>query len=371
MRTSARYWSAVLAIALLLPVANRARAAEPSGTSWLGVYTQEITPELRDGLNYNGQGVLIRRVVQDSPAERAGFERGDVIVKVGSRSVSTPDQLAELVRSTPAGKPVAIELMRDGQRKVLDVTLDEGPPAVTESEGEGEEMAPTPPEPPDSSEQPETPETPRAPRPQRMHMQLNGRDYDFDMPNIDPGMLMVGRGRLGVRVESLNPDLASYFGPRDTKGALVIDVSEDSPAEKAGVRPGDVITQVGTHKIESADDLVEAVSSSEGKVSLSLVRHGSREKLEATLGPMPRAMRLRNGPEGFIWRVNPDTGDRERVWSWRQRTGPGGSTEGPNVRRRVTIDDGTSMEQMRKELDQLRQELKDLRQQLESNKKQE
>jgi membrane-associated protease RseP (regulator of RpoE activity) len=362
MRTTARYWSAVFAIALLLPVASRARADESSGTSWLGVYTQEITPELREGLSYNGQGVLVRRVIGDSPADRAGLQRGDVITRVGSRAVADPDELADVVRSTPAGKSVAVELVRDGQRKVVNVSLEEGPP----SDSEGEEMAPTPPAEPDA---PEQPESPRTPRPRRMQMRMNGQDFDFDLPNLDPNLLMVGRGRLGVRVESLNPDLASYFGPRDTKGALVIDVGNDTPAEKAGVRPGDVITQVGTHKVETASDLIEAIGSSEGKVSISLVRHGSREKVEATLGPMPRVMRLRGlGPEGFVWKEKPNSKERTREWSWRQRTGPDGSSDGPVIRKRISIDDGTSMDDMRKEMDQLRQELRELRRELESGK---
>src|SRR5216117_750493 len=78
---SKRTWCAVLAGALALGATISSRPARADENAWLGVYTQTITPELREGMNYNGTGALVRRVVPGSPADRAGVERGDIIVR--------------------------------------------------------------------------------------------------------------------------------------------------------------------------------------------------------------------------------------------------------------------------------------------------
>src|SRR5262245_32903703 len=108
MRRRRIVWAAS-GIALLLALATAGvlvgrAAAQSTGTPWLGVTTQEITGDLRDGLSYSGRGVLVNRVVADSPAERAGIRKGDVIVSFNSRSVDSPDELVDLVRSALIGQ---------------------------------------------------------------------------------------------------------------------------------------------------------------------------------------------------------------------------------------------------------------------------
>ena len=106
MRRLVRQCGAGLGTVLLLLTAREvpaSRAAEPSkGTPWLGVYTQTLTPELREGLDYSGDGVLVNRVVPDSPADRAGLRKGDVIVRLDSRTVATPDEQRTLLTKAPA-----------------------------------------------------------------------------------------------------------------------------------------------------------------------------------------------------------------------------------------------------------------------------
>src|SRR5437870_1510773 len=139
-------------------------------TAWLGVYSQQISPELREGLDYDGAGALVTRVLPDSPAEQAGIERGDVIVCVGSRGVDSPDALADAVRASQPGTSLDVTVVRDGQRRSMRVTL-----AARDEGGNPDSFdVPVPPAPPRMGQRepdvtgapdaPEAPEAPRAPR---------------------------------------------------------------------------------------------------------------------------------------------------------------------------------------------------------------
>lgn len=373
MRIIARAWTGLVACALALGITSLAQPARAAGEAWLGVYLQEITPELRDGMNYNGPGVLVRRVVDGSPADRAGIERGDVIVQVGSSDVRSAAEVTSAVRGSEPGRRMRIEVVRDGDRKSLDVKLE----ARDSDAGPG---TPETPEPPDMRSNGDDDDTPMP-----MHMHTHGDDTpapdvherhdgssddeDEDTPPVPPtpgnggmrwfgtngdhGMVMnlqdlAGRGRLGVRIESLTPDLASYFGPRGMKGALVLDVTEGSAAAHAGIRAGDVITRVDSKSIDDADDLIEAVRSSEGDVSIALVRHGSHQTLEAKLAPMSKSLQLRRGPGMLQWKSSdPSDDDAPRVQIDRDRA----LTDSERAH-------------LRQQLEQLRQEVRDLRRQL-------
>jgi membrane-associated protease RseP (regulator of RpoE activity) len=351
MRT--RFWTLGLVVGLLVPATAGLWAGTARAASWLGVYSQDITPELREGLGYNGNGVLIRSVVSASPADRAGLERGDVIVKVGMRDIRTPSELAEAVRANAAGRRVAVEIVRDGRRRVVEATLEERPEDSgeaprAEAEDRWEQRVPAP----------RGPKAPDTPAPMDDLHELDG--LDLDLPDLGhlPGLM--GRGRLGVRVESLNPDLASYFGGRDVRGALVLDVTDDSPADRAGIRAGDVITRVNATGVTGADDLVKAVRDSDADATIALIRHGERETIEVRLGerPEPRVLRLRTGPEGFRWRTR--DGERVREWNWTPDRG--------GERRRIVIrgdeKPGEADPDLRRELQELREELRRLREEL-------
>src|SRR5262245_30356919 len=106
MRTTARYRAMGLGVGLLLLAGldvSAGLAADRSGTPWLGVYSQSLTSELREGIDYNGRGVIVNRVVPGSPADRAGLQSGDVIVRLDSRDVDSPEELAQAVRNENVG----------------------------------------------------------------------------------------------------------------------------------------------------------------------------------------------------------------------------------------------------------------------------
>lgn len=173
------------------------------------------------------------------------------------------------------------------------------------------------------------------------------RDFGVDgqqgKGTMRPFVYATGRGRLGVRIETLNDDLASALGSSGLKGVLVVEVLNDTPAEKAGLKAGDVITAVGGHKVYDSDDLVSALRDESGAVSLSVARRGSTRTIEATLEANPWSMRMGRGDGAMgLGRLR----ELDRI-APRART------------QRADGDD------LRQQLDELREQVRELRQQLE------
>ncbi len=101
-----------------------------------------------------------------------------------------------------------------------------------------------------------------------------------------PMLLDEKAGYLGVHIQNLTEQLGNHFKLKDGKGVLVSEVVEDSPADKAGLKAGDVITKVDDQKVESTSELTETVRryEPETKVTVTVVRAGKTKKLNATLG---------------------------------------------------------------------------------------
>lgn len=315
--------TALLALAMAGAMAGRA-AAQPNATPWLGVTTQEITSELREGLDYQGSGVIVNRVIPDSPAERAGFRKGDVIVSFNSRIIDSPSELVEVVRAARVGQTVAVTVVRDGSRRTLSARLAEWPENIDEPF-----------------------DTP-APAPRTFRLELNGEK--LDLPDGADMMLLrsMGRGRLGVQIQNLNAGLGEALGVPDGKGVLVMEVLEATPAARAGMKAGDVITRVGDTTVEDVDDLQRALRDREGRVTITVMRRGVRRtvaaELEADKEAKPQVMRQRRGDGPRVLRI-PDS--RTRVLRDR---GDGDAEHGD----------------LEQQLRELRQELRELRRKLEA-----
>jgi len=203
---------------------------------------------------------------------------------------------------------VSLRIMRDNQAKSLNATL----AARTEDDGMEEMGA----------------------GPHEIHIDDSDSDlpHGMDFNNLPGVMRWMGRGRLGVRIETLNPDLAGYFNVPDGKGALVVEVMKDTPAEKAGIKAGDVITRVGDHPVADAGDLARELGNQEGKVAIGIIRKGARRTIDAEIDKQERVVRIRRG-DGSM-RLNDD------------RTTRGGSIS-------------------QRDLDELRRQIEELRRQVE------
>jgi serine protease Do len=201
--------------------------------SWLGVNIQEVTPDLAKTFGMSEpRGALVSDVVADSPADKAGIKKGDVIVEFDGKTVKTSRELPRLVAGTPAGRDVTMKVMRDGKNLALHTTLAKADESKVA--GEKERSAP-------------------------------------------------GRGKVGLGLQEITPELARGMGLKEARGLVVTQVEPGSPAAKAGFQVGDVILEVNKEKVQTIRDAKQALekAGSEGR-NLFLVKRGDAQIYVAT-----------------------------------------------------------------------------------------
>lgn len=284
-----------------------------SGNGYIGVYLQELTSQVKKGLDLKVEnGVLVSGVEEDSPADNAGIEDGDVIVRFNGKSVSSADELRSAVRATSPGKAAKVDVVHDGDSKTLTLTVSERPEQETmhwESHGDGD-----------------------APM-------MFARDFS-----------MFGGPRLGIQAKELDDEgLASYFGARKGDGLLVLSVDDESVAGKAGVKAGDIISKVGDDKIEDTQDVRHALKDYDkgDKFDITVIRHGKSQALKATMDEDHEFAFDAVAPETFHWRgMMPPRAPRAPMAP------------------RVYVTPG-HRDELRRELDDLKQQIQELKEQLE------
>jgi serine protease Do len=199
----------------------------------LGVAIQDVTPELAKSFGLKeGKGALVSQVVPGGPADKAGFEQGDVIVNFDGQSVGDSKDLPRIVASTPVGKTVAVKLLRDGKE--------------IERQAKVGEM-----------EEENTSEAAKSP--------------------IHP--------TLGVTVQNLTPQVARELGLKESAGVVVTGVEPGSPAAEAMIQVGDVIKAVNRKPVKNVDDFVKIVEQAKGGGSLLLLVQRGANSLFAAVTP--------------------------------------------------------------------------------------
>ena len=167
---------------------------------WLGVVIQPITAELKDKLKLSTEkGALVADVVEGGPAEKAGIGRGDVIVTFDGKEISESDDLPYIVASTPVGKTVTVEVIRKGESKSVQVEIGE----LAEEE--------------------------------------------------KPQVASEARPNLGLTVREITPELARNFGLSETSGVVIVQVQANSPAQEAGLAPGDLILEIDQVEVKDLE----------------------------------------------------------------------------------------------------------------------
>jgi S1-C subfamily serine protease len=233
------------------------------GPSWLGVETQEVTADKAKELKLPAErGVVIGRVTENSPAAKAGLKEKDVITEVNGQRVEGAAQFRRIVHEIPAGRTAQLTVWRDGRAQSLTVTL-----------GQAEEG-------------------------HRAWMKAAPGAFTFRMPEVempdmpaiaglgdDFALLPGGQPRLGIDAEDIGEQLGSFFGAPDGEGILVRSVNSGSPAEKAGLKAGDVITSFNGERVRTLGDLRHKLSTKtdDKPAKLGVFRNHSEVSLSVEL----------------------------------------------------------------------------------------
>ncbi len=222
------------------------------GGSFLGVYAENIDTEKfsRYGLR-DARGVGITSVVKDSPAEKAGLRKDDVILRFDGENVTSVRKLNRLVSEVAPDQTVRLGISRGGAEQEVAVTIGKRTNSYTSSLGNLMKLPGT-------------------------EVWGQGGKGDF--------VYSFGKNRrIGISTTALTKQLADYFGIAGGAGVLVTAVTDDSPAAKAGIKAGDVITAVDGEKVEGSGDLSRAINKKkEGDVTLTVVRDKSQRTILVT-----------------------------------------------------------------------------------------
>ena len=223
-------------------------------------------------------GVRIGDVDQEGPASKAGLRSGDVVVEVDGERVRSARQFSRLIQESPQGKSVRLGVLREGKRQTFDVTPESGAAGFdfdTERIGEMVERSMREVEPRLRELEPKLREL----EPRLREFRFDG-PFDFDWDAIP--RVTGPRGRLGVQLNELTPELAEYFGAKEG-GVLVARVTPDSPAAKAGLKAGDVITSINGDRVRDTEDLVDELRERDGEITLGIVRDKQETNVKATI----------------------------------------------------------------------------------------
>jgi serine protease Do len=258
--------TAVLAAASAAPAvhAQTARTAQVmrGERPYLGIGVKDVVDAdtaKRLGLK-EVRGVEITNIDENSPAAKAGIKSGDVVLEYNGQPVEGGEQLSRMVRETPIGRTVKVGVWRSGSMQTLSATIDaaKGPMIITQN-GQNWTM----------------------PEIQIPDMPGFGDKWGSNMP----GMVVVTGPSLGIFGEPLSnqEQLAEFFGVKD--GVLVKQVQHNSPAEKAGLKAGDVIVKVEDAQVNTSRDITRALREAKGKktVTLTVVRAKKEMPIVVTL----------------------------------------------------------------------------------------
>ncbi len=202
---------------------------------WLGVGIQEITPQLQKSLGLNSrEGALVSHVTDGSPAAISEIQRGDVIVSFDGQEVKEMHELPYVVANTAVGKQVAVEIVRNGERRRLQVE-------VAKLEEEEAQVAA-------AQEETATP-------------------------------------KLGLSVNDITPEVAQKYNLPSSEGIVVLQVLPGSPAERAGMQAGDIIVEMDRETVSDVSGFKKKLEEYQGGESVLLLVNRGGTTVYMTVEP--------------------------------------------------------------------------------------
>ncbi len=232
-----------------------AKAAGP----FLGVTLSDIDEdEAKDAGLRKKTGVRVLQVSEDSAAEEAGIEAGDIITRFEGKKIDDASELVDAVSKREVGDMVDLQVIRDGKKKKFSCVLGERENKFAFFGSDDD------------------------------HKWQALKDLDIHIDHGENG-IFVNRilgsfphgPRLGVEIRDLGEDMAAYFPGAEIGQVLVMGITEDSVAEEVGIKSGDIIMEFGGEKIADSNELREAVQSAEAgeDIALNILRQGKTMKL--------------------------------------------------------------------------------------------
>ncbi len=207
---------------------------------WLGVSIQEVNADLAKQFRLKeAKGALVGEVMKGSPAEKAGIQRGDVIIEFDQKPVDTTGHLRNMVAQTAVSRKIPVKVIRDGKPRDVEVTVAEQPKEIAERGEEGEDLS-------------------------------GGSSTAL----------------AGIEVHDITPDLARRLDLKEVEeGVAIIRVESGSAAEDAGLVRGDVILQINRKPVKNTREYESVVSGlKSNEPVLLLISRGGRT-LFVTIAP--------------------------------------------------------------------------------------
>ena len=185
---------------------------------WLGIVIQKMTPEIAKTFGISeSEGAFVADVMENSPAEKAGIKRGDLIISYNGKKVKDNDTLPRLVAATEIGKKAKLVLIRDKRQMEVDVVV-----------GELQDEA------------------------------LKARKTEVEKD-------------IGLVVQDITAEVAKHLNLKDKRGVIVTDVIPGSPAQDADIRSGDVIREIGRRPVRSVAEFKDALKRSNIKEGIVML----------------------------------------------------------------------------------------------------
>jgi serine protease Do len=268
-------------------------AFSPGGHGgYLGVQTQDIDKDnfAKFGLS-SVRGVAVEKVLENSPAAAAGIQANDVIVRINNDEVTSTRKLTRLISEIAPDHQVSVTLLRGGREQQITATLGKRP---TPKFGDGNFTFSVP-EMRGNLEMPDLKGLE-----EKLKNLPRGEGRVFTVPGGE-GRSMVwraGEGRMiGIGVTALTKQLAEHF--KVDSGVMINSVRENSPAAKAGLKAGDIITELDGKAVKGDFDLIRGINEKkEGDVQVTIMRDGRRQTVNVT----PE----KSKENGFMFRTDGD-----------------------------------------------------------------
>jgi serine protease Do len=191
---------------------------------------QDISEEIAKSMKLKDRnGALISDIFKGDPADKAGLKSGDVVTEVNGKKIKDTHELLMLIAGFRVGETVKVKVLRDGQEKVLGITIaertDEAEIASARKSGEA----------------------------------------------------------FGMTVQDITPEIARYLGLTLKKGVIVVDVREGSVAEEVGIQPQDIVLEVNRVKVETMKDYVREIGKAGEKNGILLLIQRGKSKFYVPL----------------------------------------------------------------------------------------